>query len=138
LSGTRSNPALAIWIIEKEPIPDSYGLMARKLARRSGEAFKSGRVNNEIEIIRNNGDLKRERWVFNFIADWNYTVISLNTFVFETRDSKRHKWKYQSRYERSDTRIPISNIPKPNIPLNIQEEVKDRICFNVRELNING
>lgn len=66
-----------------------------------------------IEIIRPNGDLKRERWTFSLVVGWaDDSIIYLDTYRFETRETLRHKkWHSQTQWDRLDNRRNTMKTP---------------------------
>lgn len=86
-----------------------------------------------IEIVRNNTGLQRERWVFNLCMGTT-TVLYFDNFIFETKETPRHKWNNQSYYDRLMRRS--SNIDMPAIPLDVIARVKEQICKTINDLLI--
>jgi len=77
-----------------------------------------------IEIIRPDGDLKREVWTFGLTIDFSgRNSITLQYYSFQTKGTKRHKWKAQTHWERFDRRN--NNIDIPPIPLDVDKEVHE-------------
>jgi len=77
-----------------------------------------------IEIVRPNGDLKREVWSFGIGLDFHPPCIILARYSFQTKETKRHKWRAETHWERYDRRN--NNIPFPPIPLDVDKEIHAR------------
>lgn len=74
------------------------------------------------EIIRPDGDLKREVWNFSIVIDHSgRNSITLQYYSFQTKETKRHKWKAQTHWTRYDRRS--NNIDIPPIPLDVDKEI---------------
>lgn len=56
-----------------------------------------------VEIIRNHGDLKRERWLFRLSMNGDVRLY-LCLWAFETRETKRHSWRSHGFWDRTDSR----------------------------------
>lgn len=89
----------------------------------------------KIEIIESfDGNLKREVWEFEVIAEWVHPiVIYFDEYRVEERQSTRHKkWFALQKWVRLDARN--STISKPSVPESILIKVKAEICKAVNEL----
>lgn len=75
------------------------------------------------EVIKFNGDLKREVWTFDLSVGFDPPCIYLNDYSFQTRPSTRHKnWLNQTHWQRFDRRS--NNIEHPPIPLEVETEAR--------------
>lgn len=90
----------------------------------------------KIEIIRQNGDLKREVWEFALHVDYsNRASIYLQFYAFQTKETARHrKWVSQTHWQRYDKRQ--NNIDFPPIPLDVDKEVHERYKQFIDTVNI--
>ena len=87
-----------------------------------------------IEVIKPKGDLERERWRFYLSIDYR-TTLSFDTFIFETKESTRHrKWERQSYYDRTMRRE--STIDRPEIPQDVLDTVKSEITQVINGLEV--
>ena len=77
------------------------------------------------EIIRPDGDLKREVWRFNITIDYSgRDSITLQYYSFQTKETTRHrKWVAQTYWNRYDRRQ--NNIDIPPIPLDVDKEIHE-------------
>jgi hypothetical protein len=74
-------------------------------------------------ITKNNGNLKREIWDFELMSSFSKPDIYLESYVFQDRQSTRHtKWHTQTHWQRIDKRS--NNIPCPNVPTEVESEMK--------------
>lgn len=88
-----------------------------------------------IEIIRNSGDLKRERWTFSPFLDYAKQGIYFDYYCFETLETPRHKnWQTQTHWARLDKRN--NNIDNPPLPLDVEAEVRAEIIKHVANWEI--
>lgn len=89
-----------------------------------------------IEVIRPDGDLKRERWTFSLVVDWaNNGIIYLNTYNFETRETLRHKkWQKQTNWDRLDKRT--NNIDSPPLLEDVITEARRFFAKQIEALPI--
>jgi len=82
-----------------------------------------------IEIIRPDGDLKRELWEFGIFLDFGREGIRLDRYMFQTRKSTRHKnWNMQTRWQRVFKRE--NNIANPPLPADVEKEMRQQ-CQNI-------
>lgn len=78
-----------------------------------------------IEIIRPNGDLKREVWVFSLSISYSSPCIYFDAYSFQTKESKRHRnWVRQTHWVRLERRS--NNIDCPSLPQDVEVEVRSR------------
>jgi len=79
-----------------------------------------------IEIIRPDGDLKREVWRFALIADWvNKAFISFEAYSFQTRETTRQRnWTRHTHWTRLERRV--NNIDNPPLPQDVEAEMRSR------------
>lgn len=77
-----------------------------------------------IEIIRPDGDLKREVWTFSLNISYSSPCIYFDAYSFQDKETKRHKWVRQSHWERLDHRS--NNIDNPPIPTDVEAEMRSR------------
>lgn len=76
-----------------------------------------------IEIIRPDGDLKREVWHFGLNVSYGYSCIYFDGYSFETKESNRHKkWIGQTIWSRLDHRG--SNIEAAPLPKDVEAEMR--------------
>jgi hypothetical protein len=93
--------------------------------------------NNNIEIIENEGELKRKVWNFSVSIDYGRCCIYFDSYIVYTRRTKRCNWiktHDEPRWVRTDHRD--NNIPCPEIPVNIKQELEQRLIDLVSELPI--
>ena len=76
------------------------------------------------EIIKPNGNLKREVWTFRLDVDTSRSAIYLDYYSFQTKETTRHKWRQQTHWEKFDRRN--NNIDTPTIPDDVETEVRSR------------
>jgi hypothetical protein len=78
-----------------------------------------------IEIIRPDGDLKREIWAFTLSVDYSRPCIYFDHYSFQTRESTRKRiWHKETYWDRLNTRE--SNIPYAVIPHEVDAEMRIR------------
>uniref|UniRef100_A0A6M3K6S6 Uncharacterized protein n=1 Tax=viral metagenome TaxID=1070528 RepID=A0A6M3K6S6_9ZZZZ len=87
-----------------------------------------------IEVIRPSGDLRREVWEFDITIDYSRSYIYLRRYSFQTKETKRHKWKAETHWERFDRRN--NNIAVPPIPLDVDKEIHARYQEYINTLPI--
>ena len=87
----------------------------------------------KAEIIIPNSDVKRERWGFTLLAGTS-AVIYFDDYIFEAKDTIRHKWRIQSRWSRLNSRE--SNIACPQIPAEIEIEMRRQFMAQVEKLEV--
>lgn len=88
-----------------------------------------------IRIEHLNTGLQRELWEFLLMQDSIKFTIYFDAFYFQTRESTRHKiWHNQSRWERLISRD--NNIPRPEVPLDVIEEAKQKLINNLKNTEI--
>ena len=77
-----------------------------------------------IEIIRPDGDLKREVWTFNLIVG-DSSCIYFDSYSFQTRATTRHRtWVSQTHWQRLDKRS--NNIDDPPVSTEVETEMYTR------------
>lgn len=87
-----------------------------------------------IEIIRPDGDLKREVWVFYLSIDYKATIY-LDSFSFQAKKSSRHrKWLKQTHWQRLDKRS--NNICRLPIPSDVEAEMRSMFQDFIKTLPI--
>lgn len=80
-----------------------------------------------IEVTKEDGDLRRERWAFSVISGYTDKItLRLTTYAVEQRETKRHKWKPINRWERNNERSYWSNLKRDQVSM--PEWVKSRAC----------
>lgn len=90
-----------------------------------------------IEVIRPDGDLKREVWHFSLSIPYGNACIYFDDYSFQTRETARHKkWIKQTHWERLDRRT--NNIGEPSIPSNVEQEIRTRFQQAILTLPIIG
>lgn len=88
-----------------------------------------------IEIIRPNGDLKREVWCFSLQVYFSSDCIYFERFAFQTRENKRHKkWITQLNWERLNSKN--SNMDNPPVSTDVEAELRKRCQEYVATLPI--
>lgn len=87
-----------------------------------------------IEIVRPNGDLKREVWCFYLSIGYSSPCIYFDHYSFQTKETKRHKWRRQTYWTRLERRY--NNIDTPPLPSDVETEMRQLFANNVRELFI--
>ena len=80
-----------------------------------------------IRITFNAGDLKREEWSFYVTIESGINlVISLNSYTYQTRETKRHRvWRNEKIWERLDHRY--NTIEKPAVPAQVDTDVRNQL-----------
>jgi len=86
------------------------------------------------EIIIPYGGLEREVWNFSLHVGGTSAAIYLESYSFQTRISKQHKWIKQTNWGRLDKRD--NNIDNPPRASGIEAEAKDYFQSQVGELPI--
>ena len=91
---------------------------------------------DSLEIIRPDGDLKREVWRFNlFLPYGGNKCICFNSYAFQTRETTRHrKWISQTKWNRTMRRE--NTIPQPPLPDDVEAEVRKTFANRVSSLPI--
>lgn len=78
-----------------------------------------------VEIVRQNGALKREVWSFSIYISYADSCIRFDAYSFQTRETTRHrKWKKQTHWTRLMSRG--NNIDNPPLPSDVKTEVYSR------------
>ena len=85
------------------------------------------------EIIRPDGDLKREVWTFDLQLIY-HLCIYFDRYSFQTRETRRHKWKVQTHWDRLNRRD--NTIASPPLPPDVEAEVRPYFAEQVRALPI--
>jgi hypothetical protein len=88
----------------------------------------------EVEIIKPDGDLKREVWKFVFRDDYSAFRIVIGRYAFQVRETRRHKWRVQTRWERWDKRMNI--IDHPPLPAEVITEAKKKLVEMIEALPV--
>lgn len=89
------------------------------------------------EIIRLDGDLKREVWVFSLGLSYASPCIYFDAYSIETRESTRHrKWFQRYHWERLNRRG--NNMHNPPLPKNVEDEMRSRYQEYIKALPIKG
>jgi len=79
----------------------------------------------QTEIVRNNGDLKREVWVFTLYVSFSSPQIYFDSYSFQTKETNRQrKWVKQTHWERLDKWN--NNIDSPPLPSDVENEARSR------------
>ncbi len=87
------------------------------------------------EIIKPDGDLRREMWRFTLNVGWTSSCIYFDHYSFQTRESTRHrKWVMQTHWTRFDHRN--NNIADPPLPPDIENEMRAHYRASIWELAI--
>lgn len=87
-----------------------------------------------IEVIRPDGDLKREVWEFSF-GESDPPRITLDSYSLQAKESKRHKkWLMPTHWERLFGRD--NNIEAPPLPSDVENEVHLRLQEIVKSIPI--
>ena len=88
-----------------------------------------------IEIIRANGDLKREVWDFSLDVSYGSPCIYFDDYSFQTKESTRHrKWLKQTHWTRLMRRD--NNIDNPPLPSDVKAEMLSRYQESILTLPI--
>ncbi len=88
-----------------------------------------------IEIIRADGDLKREVWTFNLSIDYARPCIYFEEYSFQTRETTRYKkWITHTHWERLDRRL--NNVDNPVLPPDVEAEMRFRYQKGIMTLPI--
>lgn len=85
----------------------------------------------QIEIIRQETEVERQRWLFYFEASSSPTL-RLNYYSRETRQSKRHRnytGDYYAMHEPRNSKIRVGDVP---IPDDVVQECKGKILEQFR------
>jgi len=87
-----------------------------------------------LEIIRPNGDLKREVWNFNLNVGWTGSpCIYFSYYSFQARDTTQHKWVKHTHWDRLRR---DNNIDSPPLPSDVEAEARAYFQKQVGELPI--
>lgn len=90
---------------------------------------------NIIEVIRPDGDLRREVWRFSLSVSYASPCIYFDGYSFQTKETTRHKnWIKQTHWERLDKRN--NNIGEPSIPQDVETEMRTRYQQTILTLPI--
>jgi hypothetical protein len=88
-----------------------------------------------FEVIRANGDLKREVWVFSLSIGFSSPCIYLDHYSFQTRLSIRHKkWEAQTHWNRLDRRG--NNVDNLSLPTDVESEMRAYYQQKIMEIPI--
>ncbi|KKL91937.1 hypothetical protein LCGC14_1889710 [marine sediment metagenome] len=88
-----------------------------------------------IEIVREIGDLRREIWSFCLIVDFSGRgKIYFDSWAFQSKESKRHKWKTQSHWTRLMRRD--NTVDNPPLPGDVVVELREMLSDKVNTLEI--
>lgn len=88
-----------------------------------------------IQIIRPDGDLKREVWDFALYVNFHPDCIAFNYYSLQTRETTRHRiWKHQTNWERLERRN--RTIDKPPLPPDVEKEMREKFSEMVKALPI--
>ena len=89
-----------------------------------------------VEIIRPDGDLKREVWVFSLHIGYVSPRITFDSFSFQTRESTRHRtWIWQNHWERLNPGNSTIKSP-PDIPPDVESEMHTRFQIAIKTIPI--
>lgn len=77
-----------------------------------------------IEVIRPDGELKREVWTFDLVIDFGTSAIYLDNYSIWERPSKRRKFILCTWCRRLDSRG--SDIKDPPLPADVEAEARKR------------
>jgi hypothetical protein len=89
----------------------------------------------EIEIIKSDGDLKREVWKFKLFADIYLPYqFKICAYSFQKRKTKRHNWQKQTSWERWDKRR--NTVEHPPLPSEIITEMRDKFIEMIQQLPV--
>jgi hypothetical protein len=91
-------------------------------------------MNSNIELIENDGDLKRTVWQFSLSGDVAGWRIYFNKYLEQVRATKRHRFCSQFHYDRYNK--INNNLMCPEIPIHIKNELKTKLIEMVNELEI--
>ena len=88
-----------------------------------------------IDVIIEDGELKKQVWSFYFFTDMLHPVFRLNDYAALSRPSTRHrKW---SRVEQWKTyNHSLSTIPRPTVPPEVLEKAKAIVVAQVNEARL--
>jgi len=87
-----------------------------------------------IEVVRNNGDLKRERWTFFLHIDYSRSVIWFERYVLEERATNHRIWQNKGLWDKIDEYH--STVQDPPLPADIEAEARQRFAEAVAKLPI--
>lgn len=89
-----------------------------------------------LEVIRPDGDLKRERWRFFLQVDFShYSCIYLDDYAFQTKRTTRCRiWDTETHWNR--TNCQFSNIPEAPLSLDVEAEARERFANLVKLMPI--
>ncbi len=77
-----------------------------------------------IEIIRPDGDLKREVWTYELAVSYFPAYIYFDHYSFQTRPTKRHNWRTENFWSRLDHRN--NTIQDPPHSDDVEAEMRKR------------
>lgn len=89
-----------------------------------------------IDVIKEDGDLRRERWSFG--VGTNYTdrvMLRLNRYALEERESKRHKWKPVKKWDSFNERW-AGNLKREQITIPdwVKQKARELVKIDVPDL----
>jgi hypothetical protein len=89
-----------------------------------------------IQIIRPDGDLKREVWNFSLYISWGSDKkIYFDHYSFQTKESTRHRvWKPQTNWGRLTRQN--NTIDEPPLPADVEKEMREKFSEMVKALPI--
>ena len=91
----------------------------------------------QIEIVRPDGDLKREVWVFTLYVDCERSIMFFSFYAVETRRTSRcRNWNKQGLWDRSDQRSYHSTIAEPPLPADVEADARQRFAEAIGKLPI--
>ncbi len=89
-----------------------------------------------IEVVRNDGDLKREVWQFFLNIDYGRSVIRFERYALEERATKRRIWQNKGLWDKIDLRLYHSTVQNPPLPADVEAEARQRFAEAVAKLPI--
>lgn len=95
----------------------------------------------KLEIIRTDGDLKREVWTFILLTD-PYRGISGNHIKFDRYQSqykdntRQRNWRLSGLWDCMDKREYHSTIQNPPLPIDVENEIREKYSEMVKVLPI--
>jgi len=80
-----------------------------------------------IEIVRPDGDLKREVWEFDLCLSYHPACIYFESYVLQTKESKRKRiWQGLTWWVRLPYHFKTNNIPIAPLPIDVEAEMRKR------------
>lgn len=94
-----------------------------------------------IEVTKEDGDLRRERWCFSVVCGYTDRItLRISVYAIEERASKRHKWKATKEWVSFDERSYRSSLTREEvtIPEWVKTKARELVEIDVPDLEPKG